>query len=541
MDVVIIGGGATGAGILLDAASRGLRCLLLEQEDYAWGTSSRSTKLIHGGLRYLKQLEISLVKEVGRERAILHANAPHLVHPEELLLPIIESGSLGKYTTPVGLWMYEKLAGVPKDERFHTLNKEEALRAEPLLNQKIVKAGAIYREYRTDDARLVTSLLKTASEMGGQSLNYARVEDFLYSDDGAITGVRILDRIGKTSYEIRAKAVVNAAGPWCDEVRKLDGPVQGKHLQLTKGVHLVFSRERFPLERSVYFDVPSDGRMVFAVRRGETTYLGTTDTLYQQDIGRPRTLSDDAQYLLAAANFMFPMLQLQPADIQSSWAGLRPLIHEEGKDPSELSRKDEVFQTNSGLISIAGGKLTGYRMMAYRVMDMVMARLTTQSGGHYKDSSTEHLVLKGGDFANYQAVGLYKHQLLGEARQIELVPREVSHLVDCYGTEASAILEIAYRLHLQETNPRNRILRAELEYTIEQEGVCSLSDFLIRRSGRLYFDRPSLEGMYLLVADWIAEKLEISAEKKQLQIAAFEEAYFEVISFPEQEEILVSH
>ena len=532
-DLIVIGGGATGAGILLDAASRGLKALLLEQEDFAWGTSSRSTKLIHGGLRYLKQLEISLVREVGRERAILHANAPHLVHPEELLLPLIESGSLGKYTTPVGLWMYEKLAGVPKEERFRTLSREETQKAEPLLNPAILQAGAIYREYRTDDARLVASLLKTAARLGGQSLNYASVEGFLYNDAGAVCGVKLHDRLGRQPLAVKSHAVVNAAGPWCDEVRRLDSPVKGKHLQLTKGVHLVFSKERFPLKRSVYFDVPEDGRMVFAIKRGKTTYLGTTDTLYDQAIGHPRTLAADVNYLLSAANHMFPTLKLAQKDVQSSWAGLRPLIHEEGKGPSELSRKDEVFQTESGLISIAGGKLTGYRIMAERIVDMVMIRRTAQGGGPYRDSKTENLPLLGGDFENYAAVAHFKQRLFGESRQVEASAAEIDHLVNCYGTEANAVLERAYALHPEELEPRWRMLRAELDYCLSVEGVCTLSDFLIRRTGRLYFDRDSLDLHYPALAEYMAGKLGWTRERKQAQLAEFEQAYFEAISFPE--------
>ncbi len=543
-DLIVIGGGATGAGILLDAASRGMNCLLLEKKDYAWGTSSRSTKLIHGGLRYLKQLEISLVREVGKERAILHANAPHLALPEELLLPIIESGSLGKYTTPVGLWMYEKLAGVPKEQRFRTLSREETLVAEPLLNPKVTKAGAIYREYRTDDARLVASLLRTAASEGGQALNYCSVDEFLYDDAGQVCGVNASDTLthtqrgtngntgGEKRFAIMAAAVVNAAGPWCDEVRKLDSPVKGKHLQLTKGVHLVFSRERFPIERSVYFDVPADGRMVFAVRRGPSTYLGTTDTLYSGAIDQPRTLSADVDYLLNAANFMFPGLALERKDVLSSWAGLRPLIHEEGKSPSELSRKDEVFQTDSGLISIAGGKLTGYRMMAERVVDMVMARRTALDLGAYRDSRTAELPLAGGDFDNFSDVDRLKQQLHGEGRQVDLLPSEIEYLVNAYGTQASQIVERAYSLHLKETDPRLRILRAELEYGMDFEGVCTLSDFLIRRTGRLYFDRPSLEAQIPVLAAWIAERLGLSAEKMQMQMADFEADYFDAISFP---------
>ena len=498
----------------------------------AWGTSSRSTKLIHGGLRYLKQLELNLVREVGRERAIVHRNAPHLVHPEELLLPIVEDGSLGKYSTPVGLWLYEKLAGVPAEERFRTLDREATLNAEPLLNEAIVRAGAIYREYRTDDARLTTSILKTAARQGGDAINYVKASAILHNDQGQAIGVEVQDRLTKTVYRFHAHCMVNAAGPWCDEVRALEAPVEGKRLQRTKGVHLVFARERFPINRAVYFDVAEDERMVFAVPRGRCTYFGTTDTVYTGDTGHPRTTTEDVSYLLSAAGHMFPDLQLREDDIESSWAGLRPLIYEPGKDPSELSRKDEIFQSTSGLLSIAGGKLTGYRKMAERITDMVSARLTGENGHPYRECRTAVIALAGGDFESYEAVGQFKQRLLGEGRQIDLSPAWAEHLVDTYGTEASAILERAYQLHQQETDPELRMLRAELEYAIDEEGVCTVSDFLIRRSGRLYFHRPQLEQRMDWVAHRLGEYLGLPPETRTAQQQVFQEAYAEALTFP---------
>lgn len=530
-DCLVIGGGITGAGILLDATTRGLRTLLIEQQDYAWGTSSRSTKLIHGGLRYLKQLELNLVREVGRERAIVHRNAPHLVHPEELLLPIVEDGSLGKYSTPVGLWLYEKLAGVPAPERFRTLDREETLDAEPLLNERIVRGGAVYREYRTDDARLTTGILKAAARQGGDAINYARATAILHDEAGQATGVEVEDRLSGKKHRIMARCTVNAAGPWCDEVRALEGPVEGKRLQRTKGVHVVFARERFPVNRAVYFDVAGDERMVFAVPRGRCTYFGTTDTVYEGATGYPQTKAEDVEYLLDAARHMFPDLKLEKDDIESSWAGLRPLIYEPGKDPSELSRKDEIFQAPSGLLSIAGGKLTGYRKMAERITDKVSALLTGMTGQPYRDSRTETIALAGGEFDNYAAVGAFKQRLLGEGRQVDLSPAWAEHLVDTYGTDAAAILERAYQLHQQETDADRRILRAELEYGIDEEGVCTVSDFLIRRSGRLYFHRPALEANIGFVAEHTAKVLGLPPEAAAEQERVFREDYEAVLAF----------
>ena len=367
-DLLIIGGGITGAGIALDASSRGLTVALVEQADFASGTSSRSTKLIHGGLRYLKQGDISLVREVGRERKILHNNAPHIVLPERMLMPFTFNGSYGRIMSGIGLSIYDWLAGVTKKERRKLLNKNEAIATEPLLAENELLGAALYYEYRTDDSRLTIDVLKTAQNYDAKLLNYLKVDKFLYNGE-KITGVQVLDSISSETFNIKAKHFVNAAGPWVDNLRKIDNEFTQTRLQLTKGVHLVVPFEKFPISQSIYFDVPG-GRMLFAVPRGETTYFGTTDTVYKGDISNPKISLKDVNYLISSVNTTFPKLKLENSDIISSWAGLRPLINNVDKKSSELSRKDEIFISSSGLISIAGGKLTGYRKMAERVVNI---------------------------------------------------------------------------------------------------------------------------------------------------------------------------
>src|SRR4051812_35109835 len=237
-DLLIIGGGITGAGIALDAASRGLKTALIEKNDFAYGTSSRSTKLIHGGLRYLKQLEFGLVKEVGSERAVVHNLAPHLVVPEKMLLPLYEKKGLGYWLTSIGLKIYDWLAGVKPEDQRKMLTRSQTLKAEPLLKNDDVKGGAIYAEYRTDDARLTIGIAKAAVNYGATLLNYVLVENFL-SDENGIAGVVAKDVLTNTILTIKAKAVVNAGGPWVDELRKADDSLKGKRLHLTKGVHIV--------------------------------------------------------------------------------------------------------------------------------------------------------------------------------------------------------------------------------------------------------------------------------------------------------------
>ena len=487
-DLVVIGGGITGAGIALDASSRGMKVALFEKGDFASGTSSKSTKLVHGGLRYLKQFDFWLVKEVGSERAIVHKLAPHLVLPEKMLLPLIEGGSYGKWLTSIGLKVYDILAQVTADDQRQMLDKKEALKKEPLLPKKILNGAGYYAEYRTDDARLTMENIKTSLHFGALAMNYAKVVDFLYADT-KVSGVKVMDGFSEEVFEVRSKYVVSAAGPWVDELRTVNNSKKGKRLHLTKGVHLVFPYEKLPVRQSVYFDVP-DGRMMFAIPRGKVTYIGTTDTHYDLDKDDIRTDLADAIYLISAVNNMFPNINLEMGDIISSWAGLRPLIHEEGKSASELSRKDEIFTSDSGLISIAGGKLTGYRKMAERVVNRVAHKLEEEYAIHVKDCSTDKIPLCGNDFKKYKHVGKYIKEVLQRIESDGFSEYDAWYLVTTYGKQTEQILEDYHRF--KNKDYRLRMLRAELKFGIAHEMVTNPMDFFIRRTGRLYFDIGSV-------------------------------------------------
>ena len=483
-DLIVIGGGITGGGIALDAGSRGMKVLLLEKGDFASGTSSKSTKLIHGGLRYLKQFDFWLVREVGSERALVHKLAPHLVLPEKMLLPLIENGSYGKWLTSIGLKVYDILAQVSGDDKRQMLEKKEALAKEPLLPKKILKGAGYYAEYRTDDARLTTELIKTSLHYGAEALNHAEVTEFVYKKE-RINGVVIHDHLTGKSHEIRSNFVISAAGPWVDELRSLNKSKHGKRLHLTKGVHLVFPHEKLPVKQSVYFDVP-DGRMIFAIPRGKITYVGTTDTNYNEDKNDVRTDLADAIYLLSAVNNMFPKIELGMEDIQSSWAGLRPLIHEEGKSASELSRKDEIFTSPTGLISIAGGKLTGYRKMAERVVNRVVGEMNEEDAVKLENCSTDTIPLVGSDFKKYKHVKKYMAEVTERIRLMGLSEQDAWFLVTTYGKQADIILDTFDSF--KDKDPIQALTCAELRFTIDFERVSSPMDFYIRRTGRLYFD-----------------------------------------------------
>lgn len=491
-DLVVIGGGITGGGIALDAASRGLKIALVEKNDFASGTSSKSTKLIHGGLRYLKQFDFWLVKEVGSERAIVHKLAPHLVLPEKMLLPLIENGSYGKWLTSIGLKVYDILAQVTGDDKRQMLEKKEALKLEPLLPKKILKGAGFYAEYRTDDARLTIENIKTSLQFGAEALNYASVEDFEYSNE-KISGVKVKDTISGDDFTIKTKYVISAAGPWVDELRTLNNSKKGKRLHLTKGVHLVFPKEKLPVKQSVYFDIP-DGRMMFAIPRGKVTYVGTTDTNFNLDKDHVRTDLADAIYLLSAVNNMFPKINLEMEDIVSSWAGLRPLIHEEGKSTSELSRKDEIFTSDTGLISIAGGKLTGYRKMAERVVDRIAKKMEEEHEVKLRDCYTDEIPLAGNvDFKKFKHVTKYIAAVYDRIQTDGFTEHDAWFLVTNYGKQTEIILE-TYN-HLKDKDKYERLAKAELRFGIDYEMVQNPMDFFIRRTGRLYFDIDSIRNL----------------------------------------------
>ncbi len=517
-DLIVIGGGITGGGIALDAASRGLKTLLLEKGDFASGTSSKSTKLIHGGLRYLKQFDFWLVKEVGSERAIVHNLAPHLVLPEKMLLPLIEGGSYGKWLTSVGLKVYDILAQVGGDDKRKMLEKKEAMALEPLLPKKKVKGAGYYAEYRTDDARLTLENIKTSLEYGARALNYTEVTDFLYEDE-TVSGVVFRDVISGESYAVSAKHVINAAGPWVDELRGINHSKKGKRLHLTKGVHLVFPHKKLPVKQSVYFDVP-DGRMIFAIPRGKVTYVGTTDTNYNSDKDKVETDLADAIYLIAAVNNMFPSIELEMDDIESSWAGLRPLIHEEGKSASELSRKDEIFTSDSGLISIAGGKLTGYRKMAERVVNRISRKLEEEEGRKLKECTTDTIPLCGNGFKNYKEVKKYMDKIHDRLKPEGFSKYDAWYLVTNYGKQTEDVLERFGKR--KEKKKAERMILSELEFTVAHEMVQSPLDFFVRRTGRLYFDIHSVrEHMDAVIAElskiFKADKKTSSTWKEELE------------------------
>ncbi|WP_153720859.1 glycerol-3-phosphate dehydrogenase/oxidase [Sporosarcina cascadiensis] len=508
-DVVVIGGGITGAGIALDAVTRGLKTALIEMQDFASGTSSRSTKLVHGGLRYLKQFEIKEVAELGKERAIVYENGPHVTTPERMLLPFHKGGTFGSFSTAIGLQVYDFLAGVKKSERRTMLNVGQTIKQAPLVKKDGLQGSGMYVEYRTDDARLTIEVMKAAAEKGAVILNYAKAAGFTYDDGQKIDGVHVQDMTSNKKLTIQAKKVINATGPWVDEVKDLDGTTSGKHLILSKGIHLVFDQSVFPLKQAIYFDTP-DKRMIFAIPREGKTYVGTTDTFYEGDPNEMQITEADRAYILHAIRYMFPKVDITAMDVESSWAGVRPLVHEDGKSPSEISRKDEIWESEKGLITIAGGKLTGYRKMAETVVNKVVRQLSNETGRKFPRSITKHFPISGGDIGGSSNYQRFIRQAVERGQAAGFTERESRHLAALYGSNVDQVFAIPY----EPATDMPRILYVKLRYAIEQEMTVKPTDFFVRRTGDLYFHIANVRAGKMDVLNEMAAILKWSGDQR---------------------------
>ncbi|MGX6445912.1 glycerol-3-phosphate dehydrogenase/oxidase [Neobacillus sp. K501] len=533
-DVLIIGGGITGAGIALDAQARGMKTALVEMQDFAAGTSSRSTKLVHGGLRYLKQFEVKMVAEVGKERAVVYENGPHVTTPEWMLLPMHQGGTFGKFSTSIGLKVYDFLAGVKRSERRSMLSVEETLAKEPLVKKTGLKGGGYYVEYRTDDARLTIEVMKSAFEKGTAACNYTKVVKLVY-DKAKVVGAMVQDMISGEKYLIRAKKIVNAAGPWVDSVREMDHSKKGKTLQLSKGVHLVIDQSRFPLKQAIYFDTP-DGRMVFAIPRDGKAYVGTTDTFYNEDMVNPNMTVADRTYIINAINYMFPDVKINEKDIESSWAGVRPLIYEEGKDPSEISRKDEIWESASGLITIAGGKLTGYRKMAEMVVDLLATKFQSEESRNFPSCQTKEMPISGGDVGGSIQFSSYVSWQIDKGLAAGLSREESEQLARMYGSNVGTV----YNLFSQNKEDAQKYqlpsdLFAKLVYAIEEEMAATPIDFFHRRTSAILFNIQLVENTRKQVIEYMADKLNWNDQEKKIYSLALEEALISSVTPVDEE------
>ena len=389
-DLLIVGGGITGCGIALDAASRGLRVGLLERDDFSSGTSSKSSKLIHGGLRYLKQLQFKVTLEASREKAQLKKMAPHLVEDLPFLLPTWTRAARPMFST--GLWIYDAAAGFPKGLIHKHLSRAETLATLPGLQADGLRGGFLYYDARADDCRLVLHVARKAADFGAVLVNRLPVTGFL-KQKGRIAGVRT------PLFDIPAGRVVNATGVWCDEVRTVDDPAAGRSVRPSKGVHLIVPTRRLGISTAVM--LPSfDGRIVFLIPEGDRAIVGTTDTDYGGSLDHPRAESVDVDYLLGVINANLPAVRLGRSDVTSSYAGLRPLLLDGADVPSKASREHHLFESPSGLITLTGGKLTTWRLMAKQLVDtLTKVRGRTQTLDLYATEARDPLSKRYGSAA----------------------------------------------------------------------------------------------------------------------------------------------
>jgi glycerol-3-phosphate dehydrogenase len=481
-DLLILGGGITGAGVALDAAARGLRVALVDQSDFAGGTSSVSSKLVHGGLRYLEHGEFRLVREALQERGRLLANAPHLARPLPFVLPFYAGDRVPPWKWRLGLFLYDLLAGRRNVGRSHLL-PDARLDAEwPGLRRQGLRGAAGYFDAQMDDARLCLAVIQTAVAHGAVAVNHGAAVGFLRRG-GRIAGAHVADRIGGREYAVQARVVLNATGPWGDAVARLSGEQEGPQLRPTKGVHLVAAGRGLPAALILLH--PRDGRVFFVIPWLGKTLVGTTDTLTTEGPDALAVTEADLAYLLEGFNhFLAP--PLARADVLGSFAGLRPLIRARPGEPSALTREFRVWYGPSELLHVAGGKYTTYRAMAEAVTDRVCERL-----GQHRRCRTARLKLHGAPSGPWPA--FVETATAALTSRWGLAAEAARHLVNRYGTEAervAAYLE-GWPEGAQPVAAGEPDLLAELAYQRDHEMAMQPADFLLRRT-RLGLFRPGL-------------------------------------------------
>lgn len=523
-DLAVIGGGITGAAIARDAALRGMKVALIEKGDFASGTSSKSSKMIHGGLRYLKHLDISLVKESLSEREKLLYLAPHLVHPAPYLIPIY-SGWKGRLELHLGLFGYDLLAGGSSLPRHRELSPEEVLQEEPLLRKENLSRGFIYYDCLVNDARLTLSIVKSAHEHGAVLANYTQAIG-LNTDKQPFKEVQFREVMTGKQRLLRARVVVVAVGSWTSELFQLHHR-PGLALRPTKGIHLVFPRSRLSVNKVVV--VPTaDKRMIFVVPLGEFSYVGTTDTDYSGSINKVLVESEDVAYLMNALNNCFPSASLGTADIVSTWAGLRPLIMEEG-DPSRVSRDYYISLYDDGLAVIAGGKLTTHRTMAKSLIDQLLERYDHLLEGNFKPCSTGEVPLTGGEMIDFPSY--LRAQSLGLKGRWGLSLTSIEHLIHSYGRNHMQILALGLQdpKLLETLGPGCRVIKAQVIYGVEDEMALTLEDFMSRRTDLLHFNgQPGLD---VVAAKLMGKTLGWSRARRKAEIKRYRQTVKEMFHF----------
>ncbi len=488
-DLVVIGGGITGAGLACKAALSGLSVALLEADDFASGTSGRSSKLSHGGLRYLALGDVGLVRETALERKVIYRLAPHLAERRWMVLPVHSRAALLKFRAIITT--YEKLGAVEREDTHQNWSPRDLEREEPLIDRSRFSYACAYREYLTDDARLVLANLRAAAANGALLLNHAPVEA-IPVEDGRAAGVEASCRLTGRSFRVRAGCIVNAAGPWVEAVRRLEEPDAPALLHLSKGIHVVVPASRVPL-RNILLLSPGDGRSIFAIRRGDVVFLGTTDTTYEHGPGLwPEISIEDVQYLIEPLSRCLSIDPVMPSEVITAWSGLRPLIAEPGKKPTDISRKDEVIVSRAGVVTVAGGKLTGYRPTVERVLKSVGQVLDREL------PDAEEGSLPGGDFDG--DLDRLARSLVDQFGVSEAAGARLARL---YGCEAPDVAGLG-TTPLAEDAP---VLAGEIDWGVQKEGAARVEDVVYRRTRAALYEPEVARRIVQPVAERMGELL----------------------------------
>jgi glycerol-3-phosphate dehydrogenase len=520
-DILIIGGGITGAGVARDAALRGFKTALIEKADFASGTSSKSSKLIHGGFRYLESFEFGLVREALVERKTLIDIAPHLVHPIECLLPFYNHTSMSPWMVHAGLFLYDLLSFTKRIGYHKMLSLEDIHEIEPALRVSGLKKIARYYDCQADDFRLTMANVQSAAQDNAVVVNYVKAIDVL-EENGQVVGIKALDEIGGNSFPLRSRVIANATGPWCDYLRKELLQDSNSHVRTTKGIHLVIHHKDLPINHTILGQAVQDGRFIFAVLWKQFVFLGTTDTDYDD----PDNISierSDVDYLLEAFNHYFPNANLNYDEVISTFAGLRPLTYEEGKTASSVTREYQIFEQPQNFFNIIGGKLTTYRAMAKEMIDRMARRL--EKSFHISPPNgkcrTDQIQLYGGDISNYSEFSsTWKTQLMDRHHFDEEV---AIHLIESYGSRLPDVLEYVEKAPKSKERfvPELPYIWAQVDYALQHEMTMALDDFLIRRTHLFSLDRRRALDVYEEIALRLAAKLGWSEEEKQAQIERY--------------------
>jgi glycerol-3-phosphate dehydrogenase len=510
-DVVVIGGGVTGAGVALDAATRGLAVALLEKNDFASGTSSRSSKLIHGGLRYLEQFEFALVREGLQERALLRQNAPHLSRPLPFLVPVYtrdEGSPLGKNVLKLraGLALYDRLAGRQNFAPYRWLPPEQALAFAPHLSADGLRGAFLYYDGLTDDARLVIEIIKAAAAHGAVVANYAAVNGFV-EREGRITGVEVREELADKRLTIAAQIVINATGVWADEVMRMSDPAARKTLRPSKGIHVVLPAEKLNNRAAVLIPSLGEPRFLFVIPWQSRIVIGTTDTDYAGDLNDPRATAEEIRRVVESAARSFPDAGITTDDCISSFAGLRSLAGGDAGATKDLSRREVIIENAAGMVSIIGGKLTAWRAMAERAVDLAVKRLASgdpAAQASLPRSRTAELKLAGSE----RLKGKVTMEAARIAQEFKVPVETVEHLIQSYGGN--------YAMVLEPTRGRDELKRplieglphieAEVIYAVRHEMAVNVEDFLSRRTRLSLLARDGGASSVVRVAQLLAEE-----------------------------------